>query len=959
MTDKRTKKELLAEIEVLRRRLAGRSDLEQRVAGRTRELEGANRKLRNEIRERRRVEEALRRNTLLFKGLLDNSQALIFIKDLEGKYLLANSRFDLLSLKDSGSAFGKTAAELFPGEMADAVEVEDRIVARTKSALTRDKLIDVHGEQRVYSVTKFPLLDEYGKCCAVCGVATDITAHKRTEDELKKALSALRTTFDTIPGMLRVVDREFRILDASDSLMRHLGAASREDVLGRRCYEVLKGRSSACSECITEKVFRTGCTQTRMSTPEEEDLYGFFFKLYAAPLRDEYGEVGGAIQMIMDVSDIRRMEEALRQSETNLSRAQRIAKVGSWSRDIGTGELWWSEEMALLYGYEPVNKFDTFSLFVRHLHPEDRDRVIGVIEGAVEGRQGYDSEYRIIRNDGEIRVVRAQGEVEFDGQGRPKRFFGTTQDITDQVRLEKALRAAKDEAETANRAKSAFLANMSHEIRTPMNAILGYLALILQEDLEPRQRERLEVVEGAARTLLTIINDILDYSKIEAGKFMIRDRDFDLHNVLETLVKEQQVLASERGLELDMVIDPAVPRELNGDPFRLRQILLNLVNNAIKYTEVGRVEVSVAPDPEAEPVTDRVGLVVTVRDTGIGIPEDQQRMIFESFTQVDSGLTKKYAGTGLGLAISKKLADLLGGGLSFESRAGEGSVFRLRAPFRIARGASGQAGAETEFAMAGAPELPSLRILLAEDNKVNQLFAVDLLQERGHRVTVAENGAQAVEAARDSVFDLVLMDIQMPVMDGMAATREIRAASAGATPGDVPILGLSAYAMTEEVEGFLSAGLDGYVTKPIDPEHLFMTIALLLDKRGRLGPARGARNCPATVGYVDEAALGGQYKGKAKLFGKVVDTFSAEAPGYLADLSAAARSGDWERLLHVSHVLRGNSLLFGAWRLKELLDRVDTAGRKRDAGRLMDLVPDLILEVDGVAGALKRLTDNL
>jgi two-component system sensor histidine kinase/response regulator len=779
---------------------------------------------------------------------------------------------------------------------------------------------------------------------------------RRTEDMLRERTELLDTLIQTSPVGIIVHDRR-RVVTLANPAFCEIFGYTEQECIGRRLEELIVQADAEPAFLANIQRIADGAMLHGSMKRKRKDGLLVDVEVHAKRLLAD-GNYCGAFALFQDITKRVEAETALRESEEVFRTLCAAAPVGVFRLDPHGGGIYANDRMMEIHGRDTdeINRDPSTGI-----HPDDVERVMASRRAHLAHGGRFADEFRYLKANGEIVWVSLQGGPIQGSDGRLQGYVGVLEDITLLREAHEQMREAKEAADAASRAKSEFLANMSHEIRTPMNGIIGMTELALDTELDPSQREYLNAVKYSADSLLTVINDILDFSKIEVGKLSLDPIEFNLRDHLGQAMKILAARAHEKGLELACFVPPELPDFVLGDPVRLRQVILNLIGNAIKFTEKGEVVLRVELESQ-----DSAGMSLhfAVSDTGIGIPQEKQELVFEPFSQADSSTTRRYGGTGLGLSISSRLIGMMNGRIWLESEPGRGSTFHFTARFGSASALPSEpvsadptilenvrvlvvddnatnrqilektlsywrmrpasaAGAAAGLAMLqqaradGAPfgllvvdchmpdidgfmlveqvrQLPELRdlvtvmltsggqrgdgqrckelgfaaylikpvlqsdlldallrvlgprsdaapvqlvtrhtlrearmplrVLLAEDNIVNQRLAVRLLEKEGHSVVVAGDGAKALDALERQPFDLILMDVQMPVMDGMEATAAIRKREQS-NGGHIPIVAMTAHAMAGDRQRFLALGMDGYVSKPIHSRDLFDAIA--------------------------------------------------------------------------------------------------------------------------------------
>lgn len=905
---------------------------------------------------RQQVEYELQQNQKQMQGILDHANSIISIFDLDGNFILVNKQFEKLFHVNSAEITGKNIFDIYPKRFAEKIRESQLKVIRSRTPMSIQDALTTEKNSQIYLSNNFPLLDPQGVPYAVCSISTDVT-------------------------------------------------------------------------------------------------------------------------------EISQMHEALREREQRLSLALQAAEAGTWSWDVVNDVITWDEHMYRLFGVKPGTFPGYFESVFNYIHPDDRKMVNDGVKESLRSDNDYKAEFRIVYNNGSIHFIAAAGHVYRDGSGKAVRMAGVCWDVTHRKSAEEELRIAKETAEAlaeqadaANRAKSAFLAAMSHEIRTPLNGVIGMTALLLETPLSNEQRDSVETIRVSGELLLSVINDILDFSKIESNRMELETMDFDVHAILEDTVDIFAAQAHRKGLALGVFIEPEIPSWLNGDPVRLRQVLANILSNAVKFTESGEISVKVmqmAKEHLLKPQeADKLTLLFEITDTGIGISPEIQNRLFKPFQQGDVSTSRKYGGTGLGLVISKRLIEMMGGDIDVQSTLGRGTKFvftvelnnaRTPAPkvdidlqhelkgvrmlcvddnainrniikrqadawgmrcdlaINAAEGLSmlkkaatdkepyslalidnimpgmtgieliqvvrqlkeiaqtpiillsslGATFSENELSELGVSvslnkplrssrlyesissvlknepkktgaiitltpeddikEKSKYNILLVEDNLINQQVATRILTKLGYKVQAAVNGKEAIKALGRHRYDLILMDCQMPEMDGYTASQEIRNMEREQKKNShIPIIAMTAHALKGDREKCIAAGMDDYISKPID----IKIVATLVEKWLKLTHhekkvSKNKEQIGSQLDVVEEAsildmdrihAIFGEDDGAIKEFMQVFVTSIAEL---LVEVDTAVKEKNKQLAKDLLHRLKGSAGNSGVMLIHRLSARAE------------------------------------
>ena len=784
----------------------------------------------HDITSRHTAELALEKERTLMRSLLDALPDMVFMKDPDGVYQLCNHRFEQYRNASEAEIIGKTDYDFMSKEQADQCRDTNRTVIQSGSCIRFEKtgIFASDGHQELLEIIKKPVRGSDGQVMGVLSIARNITSQKQTETELQKNRQFLLTLIDLIPGVVGYWGNDLRCKFANVAYQEWFGRTREQmqgisirELMGEELYKKNEPYISGALQGVPQRFERT--------LTKADGSVGYTWAHYVPDLDGD--SLLGFFVLVTDVTELKQTYQKLEWANAEL--IQRSEEVGTANASLHTilacmSDWYWevdtegrysfcSAQVEACLGYTPDEMLGTRPY--DYMPPEEVSRISPLVADAMERQERIQNlKNWNISKDNQMILLLTNGVPFFDIEGNLAGYRGVGNNITERHNYEQKLETAKEAAESANRYKSEFLANMSHELRTPLNGIIGMTELLKVSSLTEDQQRFIKALDASGTDLLSLIDDVLDLSKIEAEKLELDAYEFNLGQCINSVLLTQKALVHTKGLTFKLDLDSRIPAVLLGDELRIKQILLNLISNAIKFTKLGGISIAVQVLAHQG---NTLKLQIAVQDSGMGISNKAIEKIFQPFVQEDGSISRKFGGTGLGLAISQRLARLMGGEITVISSVGKGSCFSLTLPLTIVSEEpdAGDAAVQDELTIA------PLQILLVEDNEVNSDYVMTLLQGMGHHVTVAGNGLESLVTLKNKQFDLVLMDIQMPVMNGEQALFEIRRMEqeqGGAF--HQPVIALTAHALRGDREALLQKGFDGYLGKPFRKGELLQEI---------------------------------------------------------------------------------------------------------------------------------------
>ncbi len=731
------------------------------------------------------------------------------------------------------NALGNTAKKTWPEIWDFLSPLWESVLATGQSVCGNDLKLSLERDGKLvesyFSYSCSAVCDDEGKIAGIFSVTTEITADVKLKQQLKSAQkeselerAKLHNFFMQAPTPICIFEGPTHRFVLTNPA--HEKFSGRKIENGKTPLEVFSSLEASAFLLLLDEVYKTGVPHVGthpVFLPDEKGLIQeHWINIGYHPYKNVDGKIQGVMAIVQDLTlEVQARKEA-EEGKKNLQLALESAQMGTWKMNLQTSHTTFSKETMKLFSVDS-QAGNASELINALVHPEDTAGLIEAIYKAISERKTYSHDYRIIRKDGQIRWFVAQGDAILEKDGSCNYYTGTVQDITDRVQAKIEFEKAKLEAEMANQTKSFFLANMSHEIRTPLGAILGFTELLKERNLGFEDRNQfLEIITRNGKSLTKIIDDILDLTKVESGNLEVENLEVSIFDLVDDAMDIFRESARAKGIFLRAHVAKDTPSKIRSDPTRIRQILINVVGNAIKFTELGGVTIDVRiGDSDGS----KTQFIIAAKDSGIGISEDQAKRLFQPFTQADNSTNRKYGGTGLGLVISKRLAIALGGDVSIEDYSTpNGCTFIFTFSAIVSQNEENQkvaekkiTGSDTKSAEKKNQALQDLRILIADDSSDNRVLVQLILSKQGAMVEIAKNGLEAFSMGMNGTFDIILMDIQMPEMDGYEATRALREAGF-----KKPIIALSAHAMSEDRTKTIASGCNEHITKPINQVEL-------------------------------------------------------------------------------------------------------------------------------------------